>query len=187
MRPVTSLGEQLSFLRRLAASPLATGALAPSGRALARLMASFADPKDRVLELGAGTGALTGGLLTRGVKPERIVSVEYSAGFCALLRAKFPAVTVIEGDAYDLDATLPAGLGLFDAAVSGLPLRNIAHAKRKALIGSALDRLKPGAPFVQFTYAPGPPHAAFNDVLVKATPWVLANLPPARVWIYRRL
>ncbi|MFB6307724.1 MAG: 16S ribosomal RNA methyltransferase A [Haloarculaceae archaeon] len=71
-----------------------------------------------VLEIGAGTGALTDRLLATGA---RVTAVERDPDLAAFLRREFaPAVesgrlTVIEGDA--LEADLPA----FDASVSNLP------------------------------------------------------------------
>jgi len=49
-----------------------------------------------------------------------------------------------------------------------------------------LDRLQPGAPFIQFSYrlrSPVPPPAG---VTVVQAAFILLNVPPARVWVYRR-
>jgi len=100
--------DQLRFLMSLAARPRMTGAIAPSGPALAKMMASHVDPNGTlpVIELGPGTGVVTRALIEHGVAPGRIVAIEYSPEFCAMIRERFPGVTVIEGDAYDLDRTL---------------------------------------------------------------------------------
>lgn len=62
----------------------------------------------RVLELGAGGGALTGPLLE---KAEKVVCVEIDRHLCGVLQAEFgalPAFTLVEGDLarLDWDATL---------------------------------------------------------------------------------
>ena len=47
--------------------------------------------------------------------------------------------------------------------------------------------MAPGAPFVQFTYAmvsPIPMRPA--DVSAHASELIWQNLPPARVWVYRK-
>jgi phosphatidylethanolamine/phosphatidyl-N-methylethanolamine N-methyltransferase len=183
--------ERLAFLKGLADNPRRIGAVAPSGPALSRLMASFVRPDDDgpVLELGPGTGAVTGALIKRGVAPERIVAVEFNPDFCALLRERFAGITVVEGDAYDLKATLPAdNSGPFSAVVSGLPLLTRPPDVRRGLIWQALERMAPGAPFVQFSYslllAPVKPVA--GRFTVERSKWVVMNLPPARVWVYRR-
>ncbi len=44
-----------------------------------------------IVELGPGTGPVTQALIETGVAPERLVLVEYDAGFCRLLRQRFAA------------------------------------------------------------------------------------------------
>ena len=117
--------DHLRFFRAWLAKPTLTGAVSPSGRALARAMAAevTADGDWPVLELGPGTGPVTEALIERGVAPERIVAVEFSSEFCALLVDRFRGLNVVEGDAYDLAATLPPGsAGPYAAVVSSLPL-----------------------------------------------------------------
>ncbi len=73
--------------------------------------------------------------------------------FAGILKARFPAVRVIQGDAFDLARTLNAReIPPFAAILSGLPLLNFPLAARKKLVEGALARLAPGAPFVQFSY-----------------------------------
>jgi phosphatidylethanolamine/phosphatidyl-N-methylethanolamine N-methyltransferase len=51
---------------------------------------------------------------------------------------------------------------------------------------AGLKLLKPGAPFIQFTYAmtaPIPPRP--HHYALAASPRIWLNLPPARVWVYR--
>src|ERR1700693_3635413 len=79
------------FLKSWVARPLQIGAVQPSGRALARTMASYVDPalKGPVVEIGPGTGPVTAALLHRGVPAERLVLVEFNPEFCGLLRERF--------------------------------------------------------------------------------------------------
>ncbi len=52
---------------------------------------------------------------------------------------------MVEGDAFDLDATLPDDAPAeFDCAISGLPLLNFPMHKRVSFINGLLDRLPPG-------------------------------------------
>jgi phosphatidylethanolamine/phosphatidyl-N-methylethanolamine N-methyltransferase len=186
---MTAVSDHLRFFRTWLQKPRLTGAVAPSGKALARAMAEQvpAEGDLPVLELGPGTGAVTAALIERGIAPERIVAVEFNPDFCALIKARYPRVTVIHGDAYNLDRTLPAsGRGPFAAAVSSLPLLNREPAERIELISAALRRLQFGGGYVQFSYGIGPPVAAEpGQFSVTRTAVVLANLPPARVWLYR--
>jgi len=181
--------DQLRFLARLAARPLHTGAVAPSSRALGRAMARQFDPRGDlpVLELGPGTGVVTEALLEHGVAPERLTAIEYDAGFAALVAKRCPGVRVIQGDAFDLDKTLGRTLGApLAAAVSSLPLINFPMALRRALLEDIFARLAPDAPFVQFSYRFGPPVPPHAGITVGRAATVWLNLPPARVWVYRR-
>jgi len=102
------LDDEVRFLRSWIEKPLAMGAVMPSGKLLARTMASYVDLNSDapVIELGPGTGPITTALVERGVDPRRLVLVEYSPNFCALLRERFPKATVVQGDAYSLRETL---------------------------------------------------------------------------------
>jgi phosphatidylethanolamine/phosphatidyl-N-methylethanolamine N-methyltransferase len=181
--------DSLRFIARALARPKAIGAVAPSSRALARAMAAQIDPAadGLVLELGPGTGVATQALIARGIAPERIVAVEYDSQFAKLIAARFPGLNVIEGDAFALDATLGRRFPEpFIGAVSGVPLLNFAMPERQQFLDGVLAKLKPGAPFAQFTYGVHPSVMPPADAAVTRSAFILFNLPPARVWVYRR-
>jgi len=162
----------------------------PSGRLLARTMAHYVDPyaDGPVVELGPGTGAITNALIERGVDQKRLVLVEYNPGFCALLRDRYPQAKVVQGDAYTLRDTLWNVLSApATAVVSGLPLVTKPMMTRLKLVRDAFAALIPGAPFVQFTYAVIPPiPKSLPGVSTEASERIWMNLPPARVWVYRK-
>jgi len=162
----------------------------PSGRVLARTMASYVDVESDapVVELGPGTGAITNALIARGIDQKRLVLVEDNPGFCALLRDRYPQAQVIQGDAYRLRDSLREVLGSpASAVVSGLPLVTKPMQTRLRLIRDAFLALAPGAPFVQFTYSVAPPiPRSLPGVSTEASERVWINLPPARVWVYRK-
>ncbi|QFR34121.1 class I SAM-dependent methyltransferase [Ancylobacter sp. TS-1] len=181
--------DEVHFLRSWLQDPLRTGALSPSGRALARTMANFVDPAQDgpVIELGPGTGPVTSALVARGIAPERLVLIEYNPEFCAMLRTRFPGATVIQGDAYNMKATLDGSLAdRAIAVVSSLPLFTRPVEERYSLLDQSFELSHPRAPFIQFTYAvvsPMPLAPERFDAHVSQRIW--ANLPPARVWVYR--
>jgi phosphatidylethanolamine/phosphatidyl-N-methylethanolamine N-methyltransferase len=184
------LDDEVRFLRSWIEKPLHVGAVMPSGRLLARTMAQYVDinSDDPVIELGPGTGAITSALLHRGVDQKRLVLVEYNPGFCALLRDRYPQARVVQGDAYTLRDTLWNVLSApASAVVSGLPLVTKPMSTRLKLIRDAFAALAPGAPFVQFTYSVAPPiPKSLPGVSTEASERIWMNLPPARVWVYRK-
>jgi phosphatidylethanolamine/phosphatidyl-N-methylethanolamine N-methyltransferase len=181
--------DEVHFLRSWIEKPLTTGAVMPSSKVLARTMAAYVDPKSKgpVVELGPGTGAVTQALVDRGIDPARLVLVVFNPSFCRMLRARYPAATVVQGDAYRLRRLLETTLREpADAIVSGLPLVTKPMRTRVRLIGEAMMLLRPGAPFVQFTYAMVPPiPKGLNGIRTEASPLIWLNFPPARVWTYR--
>lgn len=184
--------DEVRFLKTWFDKPLMTGAVAPSSPALARLMASHVDPAipGLVVELGPGTGVVTQALIDRGIAPSRIAAIEYSEPFYALLRKRFADVHFVHGDAYRMRQSLGdllSGDEPIAAVVSSLPLFTRPLPERVRLLEECLDLMPAGAPFIQFSYAlvPPVPHGA-GRFEIERTGWVVMNLPPARVWIYRR-
>jgi len=184
------LDDEVRFIRSWLERPLSTGAVTPSGRVLARTMARYVNPNiaGPVVELGPGTGPVTEALLAEGIAPERLILVEFNPVFCQLLRSRFPTATVVQGDAYGMRRLLGGMLQQPAAAVvSGLPLVTRPIRMRLGLLRDALELLRPGAPFVQFTYAVMPPiPRKLAGVRAEASERIWKNMPPARVWVYRR-
>lgn len=187
------LADEARFFRSWLENPAIAGAVSPSGRALARVMARYVDPRKAgpVVELGPGTGSITEALLERGVEPKRLFLVEFDRSFCKLLRRRFPGVHIIHGDAYELAQALRARLRKpASAIVSSLPLLLKPEERRLALLDGAFRCLEPDGCFIQFTYSPLPPinreKVAALSLRTEASLPVWLNLPPARVWIYRR-
>src|ERR1700674_3821034 len=184
------LDDEVRFLRSWIEKPLHMGAVMPSGKLLARTMAQYVDVDSSgpVVELGPGTGAITSALIEHGVDQKRLVLVEYNPSFCALLRDRYPHAKVVQGDAYRLRASLgkvwPAPPS---AVLSGLPLVTKPMLTRLKLIRDAFAALAPGAPFVQFTYSVAPPiPKSLPGVSTEASERIWMNIPPARVWVYRK-
>ena len=98
------LDDEMQFIRSWIEKPISTGAVMPSSKALARTMARYVDPQSKgpVIELGPGTGPVTEALVERGIDPARLMLVEFNPDFCRLLRTRYPAATVVQGDAYRL-------------------------------------------------------------------------------------
>ncbi len=185
-----SLDDDMRFFRTWFEKPLRVGAVTPSSKALARTMAAYIDPAapGPIIELGPGTGPITEALVAQGIDPGRLVLVEFDATFCRMLRARYPSATVVQGDAYGLKRILGNFLREPAAAVvSGLPLFTKPLRVRLRLLFEAFGLMLPGAPFVQFTYnAVAPIPTRLDRVRVQASERVWMNIPPARVWVYRR-
>jgi phosphatidylethanolamine/phosphatidyl-N-methylethanolamine N-methyltransferase len=182
--------EEIRFFKGMMQGPKTVGSIVPTSSITAKKMASVINLNSGlpVLELGPGTGAITKAILGRGVKPERLVAVEYSTDFYNHLVRLYPGVHFINGDAFDLDTTLGALKGqTFDSVVSAVPLLNFPMQARIALLESLLDRMPAGRPVVQISYGPVSPIIARPERYhIQHFDFIVRNIPPAQLWIYRR-
>lgn len=185
-----ALDDQVRFLKSWLGNPLKTGAVAPSSKYLARAMAEMVDPSlpGPVIELGPGTGVVTEALIECGVAPERIIAIEFNPDFVKLLKSRFPAATILQGDAYAVEAAVRAVTSEPAAAViSSLPLFTEPPARRIGMVEGSFGLMHAGAPFIQFSYAlVSPVPKSVKGMSIQISDWVLKNVPPARVWTYRR-
>lgn len=203
------------FLIEAARDLRTTGAIAPSGTALARALTDpvrAQSPRPlAVLEAGAGTGAVTRALIPQLCRGSRLDIVEANPRFADRLRdlvATHPSlagrsgqVTVHQSYVERLDTTQR-----YDVIVSGLPLTNFAPAQVERIMARYLELLHPGGTLTYFAYlatrkaraltasrTESSRHAAVDEVMASyqrryATGrWtVWANLPPAHVWHLQR-
>lgn len=185
------LGDAANFLRAWAEKPLQVGSVTPSSRALSRAIASNVDPSrpGPVIEIGPGTGPVTEALVERGISEDRLVLVEYEANFCELLRRRYPAARVVQGDAYTLKQTLAGIVGPGEAAavVCGLPVIVRPEDIRISLLWQAFELMQPGTFYSQFTYSMVSPYPLKKaGCKVQRMQRVWRNVPPARVYTYAR-
>ena len=89
-------GDRAHFVRSLVTAPRLMGAVAPSGRPLARAMAKAVGNVrgGLVVELGPGTGPVTRALVEEGLNPNSLVLVEYDSRFCRMLKSRFEPARV---------------------------------------------------------------------------------------------
>jgi len=182
--------EEIRFFRGWIDKPKAVGSIVPTSGVTARKMASIVRPErdDMVLELGPGTGVITRAILERGVKPDNLVSVEYSADFVERLKRDMPGVNFVHGDAFELEAVLaPWKDRSFDSVISAIPMLNFPVSARVSLLESMLDLLPAGRPVVQITYgAVSPIPAGRGSYSVERFDFIVRNIPPAHLWLYKR-
>ncbi|MCA0919868.1 class I SAM-dependent methyltransferase [Pseudooceanicola nanhaiensis] len=175
------------FLGEMMRRPKEVSAIAPSSQAVARMMtAGVEQVSGPIVEIGPGTGSFTRAILDRGVAPERLILMEMNPRFCETLREKFPGVTVLNRPAQEIESL---GLAHIGSVISGVPVLARPQIQRE-VVGRAFKVMAPGGVFVQITYSPNapiPPEVQ-AELGVRATKrgTVWANLPPARVFEFRR-
>lgn len=190
--PVPGLpADVLTFLRAGLRDPRGVSAIAPSGRALARLITSeIAESSGPVIELGAGTGVFTRALLGRGIPEGQLALVEADPQLAHLLRRRFPAAQVLSMGAAQLRRVDPFEGHAAGSVVSGLPLLSMSRREIVRILRGSFRRLRSGGAFYQFTYGPlcPVPRAILRRLGLRAQRigWVASNLPPASVYRIER-
>ncbi|MFF4020277.1 class I SAM-dependent methyltransferase [Streptomyces sp. NPDC001843] len=203
------------FLIEAARDLRTTGAIAPSGKALARALTEpvrVQAPRPlAVLEAGAGTGAVTRALIPQLPRGSRLDIVEANPRFAARLShlvgthpdltGRPSQVKVDQRYVEDLDTD-----ERYDVIVSGLPLTNFVPAQVERIMARYMELLHPGGTLTYFAYlgtrraraltaarAEARRHAAVDEVMAgyqrryATDRWtVWANVPPAHVWHLKR-
>lgn len=184
-----------TFLREFTKRPKDMGSVIPSSVHLARQMVLSADLRDEhtVVELGAGTGAITSEIRT-AVPEAELLCLEPNSGLADVLRRRFPELRVAEHYA---GPGLPEviaghGLGLADRVVSALPWTMWGEDVQHAIFEGIVEAMCPQGRFVTYSYITGqmfPNHVVMRNQLhrrfrrVRQTKPLWSNFPPATVYV----
>jgi phosphatidylethanolamine/phosphatidyl-N-methylethanolamine N-methyltransferase len=149
------------FFREFLRNFHTTGAILPSGRGLAVALARFvreSSPQSRrILEVGPGTGAVTGQIIAGMGATDHIDLVELNESFVRQLERRFanePAFHAVADRARVLHCPveeLPRGES-YDVIVSGLPLNNFAVADVERILAALTELSAPGGTLSFFEY-----------------------------------
>lgn len=186
------------FLMHFRKSPRTVGAIAPSSRRLARAMLDglSLDPGVRVVELGPGTGAVTGEIARRLPDDAACLAIDVDPVFSSRVGARWPRIASVCDRAERLvEIARARDLLPVDHIVSGLPFASLPASSARAIVEAIVSSLRVGGTFTTFQYAHAygfPPAVAVRRTLTRemgsspARTLVLGNLPPALVLRWRK-
>ena len=167
-----------------------TGAIVPSQRFLIEKMIAPVPEtySGRIIELGAGNGALTLRLAARC--PEaRILACEINPVLARVNRQNLDKaglngrVQVIPDSAEHLLSEMDRrGMGKADFVLSGIPLGNLRGDRVLAIVDAVSRALAPGGMFIQFQYSLMDRKRIRARFQAVRTVPVLLNIPPAVVY-----
>jgi phosphatidylethanolamine/phosphatidyl-N-methylethanolamine N-methyltransferase len=190
MQPGELIREGELFFRQWLRSPKSMGSVIPSSRALAKAVAQEVawKPGQHVVELGGGTGAISQGLIDRGIPRDHLIVIELDTALHAYLRERLTGCLVIQGDATRLGEILARHqIGEIGTVISGLPMVSMPFAFQRGIIEQGFKVMPPGSFMLQYSYSPvAPVPAAKLGIDAKLARYVLWNFPPAAVWKYRK-
>ena len=161
-----------------------TGAVCPSSKTLTDKMlkrVNFSKPI-HILELGPGTGCMTGEILSRMGSSSKLSCIEINPEFCQKLKTleKDPRFSLYEASATDFNKLI--GDQPVDYVISGLPLANFKKSEIKSIFDQVESVLTPEGLFIQFQYTTKLDKlfkARFGNVLKN---FAFFNMPPAFVY-----
>jgi phospholipid N-methyltransferase len=167
-----------------------TGAIVPSQRFLIEKMIAPVPEtySGRIIELGAGNGALTSRLAMRC--PEaRILACEINPALARVNRHNLDMagingrVQVIPDSAEHLLSEMDRrGMGKAEFVLSGIPLGNLRRDRVLALIDAVSQALVPGGMYIQFQYSLLDRKRIRTRFRTLRTVPALLNFPPAVVY-----
>ena len=145
------------FLTQSLRAPAATASLVPSSRFLAEALVRSIDfaRAGTVLELGAGTGAVTSEILRRMAPNSRLYTVDINPAFISHVHRRIQdrRLVPILGAAENLDAILRRrGIARVDAIVSCLGLSTMDEGLRHRILALAAKHLENDGVLSQFQY-----------------------------------
>lgn len=182
--------DSLKFIRNFVKSPQNTGTLCPSSKFLGRKMAYHVKDNfnDVVVELGAGTGAITHELLIAGMNPKKLYCIEFDQTLCNTLKQRFPQCNIINGSAENILEIIGDDKINLKAVVSSLPLLSLPKELVDKILTNVQIALPTNGKFVQFTYNLNRNIAGrwLTSMNHSKRSNVYLNIPPARVDVYEK-
>lgn len=180
-----SIASVTAFWRECLRSPRSIGSIFPSSASLGRTIAGevFKNPSGQIIELGAGTGAITSALIDLNGGGNNIIVVERSKKLAKILQAKFLGVQVecccaTEISELDIDFESPITI------VSSIPFRSLKQEIKDKIIAEIFALYQKSKKFklVQYSYFSVCPFAPPKGLVWKKGKIVFSNIPPARIW-----
>ena len=185
-----SLSDYGLYLRSFFRSGLDVASLLPSSRWTARAMLAGInfDQSKTILELGAGTGAVTAELLSRAKRRNRTIILERDSEFCARLKQRFPRAEILQEDALDLPRIMQQyEVGRVDHIISTLPLNWLSAPDQGGLLRAICQSLRPNGSFRQLTHLPWAHRSLLKQLFSSVqTSFTWRNLPPACSYVCRQ-
>lgn len=193
-----------SLLQAWIKQPSLVSSIAPSSPAVIAAVLRHADvaAANRIVDLGAGTGEITAGLLPQMSPTARLLAVEKSEHLMETLRRlQDSRLTTVNGDAADLPELLrQAGMvatdssdpnvaahGQADLIISGIPFSVIPPSVCQQIMQQIDTCLPPGGVFVAYQVSSkvaeyAAPHWGRCDIEEK----VWCNLPPLTIYRWQK-
>jgi phospholipid N-methyltransferase len=174
-------GDRLRFLRSFLASPRKVGAVLPTSRRTVRDTLDLAplEQARSVVEVGAGTGVYTRGILERVGSGARVLAFEVDRHLASALASELtdPRLSVVNDSAVEVARHLDGATA--DVIVSAVPFTSLPVTEGRQILRAARDVLARDGLMLVLQYSPlieRELRQTFVDVRRRVSP---LNVPPA--------
>lgn len=191
------MNDKRLFIKAMLENPMGVGAIAPSSKALVQQMIEGISPnKDEIiLELGVGTGAVTGAIAEILPDFESYLGVEIDPRLTSYVQEQFPNLNIVNIDAcgaFDLHKKLKMGSVRY--ILSGIPFVLLPKDVSKKIFDEIGTFMEGGCEFRTFQYVHGYyslPAKRLRSYMserfgtMHKSPVVMRNIPPAVVLTWK--
>jgi phospholipid N-methyltransferase len=181
---------RLLFLQKFLKHGMQVASIVPSSRTLCEALVTKVDSSrpQTIIDVGAGTGAITEVAIERMHPESRVLAVELDPQFAAILAERCPRADVIVGDVRYLTQQLrERGVEQVDVLICGLALPCIPRTATRGMF-EAFAEFGRDAWYTQLTLVPyvyrSMYHRLFEEVDFRFVP---QNLPPGGAYHCRGL
>jgi len=183
---------QLRFILAALKNPREVSTIFQTGPWLRDRMLEFIDFSkiQNIVELGAGAGAITEGIVERVEKPEQYLGIELDKDLVEVLQERFPNFKFVEASAEQVKE-LTVTTGPVDVIVSSLPWTLFPSDVRDRTMKNISDSLKPGGMFMTYMVINAIFYPSAQDVIrqmktnfsrVDQSKLQWINIPPAFIF-----
>ena len=176
------------YLKKFFMNPFKLGSVAPTSKSSANFLAKHIDKNGYIIELGAGTGSLTAGILDAGIDPKKLIAIEIDPTFCKMLEKKFPNLKIICADARNLKEILSDEvLKNISCIVSAMPLLHLSKNIRIKVISAITECIEDKGKYIQVSYSPISP-VPWKEFNLKQERYgtIFKNIPPITIFGYTK-
>lgn len=179
------------FLIEFFKNPKCIGAVAPSGKFLAKKMMEPVKFQNAscIVEYGPGTGVFTKELIRRKNNKTKLIVIEQNRLFCDTLKKKFknrPGVYIVEGSAENVNKYIKKlGFEHADYIISGLPFTSLPQEASESILKETQKALGRKGRFITFQYSMVKRKFFEQYFTISGGLLEMRNIPPAYVLVMR--
>lgn len=186
MKQLTSFKEHLLFIKKFIKQGKQIASFAPSSQTLAKALCKYINPNQSqvILELGAGTGAVTEVALKKMHPNSTLICIERDPEFVTILKNRCPRSIIFNCDAENFLVKFQTlEFKQADIIINGLPTPSIPKEINRKILENLKTIIQPVVPISQLTIMPWVYLKKYQKIFDKVEfEFILKSIPPGGVY-----